>query len=113
MCIFCKIAKKEIPSDVVYENDEIICFNDIHPAAPVHVLIVPKKHYDDVLELSATEEGLAVLNAVFQAVGKVSEITGTQEGFRLINNCREKGGQTVMHVHFHLLGGTAFSEKII
>ncbi|MBN1892657.1 MAG: histidine triad nucleotide-binding protein [Clostridiales bacterium] len=113
MCIFCKIADKEIPSDVVYENDKVICFNDIRPAAPVHVLIVPKKHYDDVLELSASEEGLAVLNDVFKAVEKVSEITGTQEGFRLINNCREKGGQTVMHVHFHLIGGTTLTEKMI
>lgn len=113
MCIFCKIANKEILSIVVYEDEDVICFNDIHPAAPVHVLIVPKKHFDDVLELSESEEGRKTLEAIFRAVGKVSEITGTQDGFRLINNCREKGGQSVMHVHFHLLGGTMFSEKII
>jgi histidine triad (HIT) family protein len=113
MCIFCKIAMKEIPSTVVYEDEDIICFNDIHPAAPVHVLIVPKKHYEDIMELSASEDAEKVLGAVFRAVSKVAELTGTQDGFRIVNNCREKGGQSVMHVHFHLLGGAVFSEKII
>ena len=113
MCIFCKIAMKEIPSTVVYEDEDVICINDIHPAAPVHVLIVPKKHYEDIMELSASEDAEKVLGAVFRAVSKVAELTGTQDGFRIVNNCREKGGQSVMHVHFHLLGGTVFSEKII
>jgi histidine triad (HIT) family protein len=107
------IAGKEIPSTVVYEDEDVICINDIHPAAPVHVLIVPKKHYEDIMELSASEDAEKVLGAVFRAVSKVAELTGTQDGFRIVNNCREKGGQSVMHVHFHLLGGTVFSEKII
>ncbi len=113
MCIFCKIIDKEIPSNIVYEDEDVICFNDIHPAAPVHVLIVPRKHYDDVMELTSSEDAGKVLHAVFCAVSKVAERTGTQDGFRIVNNCREKGGQSVMHVHFHLLGGTVFSEKII
>lgn len=107
------IARKEIPSSVVYEDEDVICFNDIHPVTPVHVLIVPKNHYEDIMELSASEDAGKVSGAVFRAVTKVAELTGTQDGFRLINNCREKGGQSVMHVHFHLLGGTKFSEKII
>ena len=113
MCIFCKIAGKEIPSTVVYEDEDVICFNDIHPATPIHVLIVPKKHYEDAMELSASKDAEKVLGAVFRAVTNVAELTGTQDGFRIVNNCREKGGQSVMHVHFHLLGGKTFSEKII
>jgi len=113
MCIFCKIAQKEIPATIVFENDDVICLNDSHPAAPVHGLIVPKKHYEDALDLTASGDAEKVLGSVFRAAAKVAELTGTQDGFRLINNCREKGGQTVMHVHFHLIGGATLSEKII
>lgn len=113
MCLFCKIANKEIPSTIVYENDDVICFNDIHPSAPVHVLIVPKKHFDSIMDLADSNEGKEAFQKVLLAVSEVARITGTEGGFRLINNCGEDGGQTVMHVHFHLLGGTKLSEKIL
>jgi len=112
-CVFCMIAKKEIPSNVVYENDDVICFNDLKPITPVHVLIVPKKHFDDILDLSATQEGQQVMTAVLKAVPEVAGITGVESGFRLINNCREDGGQTVMHVHFHLIGGIKLGAKML
>ena len=113
MCIFCKIIEKEIPSDIVYENDDVICFNDIHPAAPVHVLIVPKKHFDNVMDMALSEEGQYYSDVVLKAAAKVASIKQTQSGFRLINNCGEDGGQTVLHVHFHLLGGKKLNEKIL
>ena len=114
-CIFCKIIKGEIDSKIVYENEKVICFHDISPAAPVHVLIVPKTHYCDVLELEADKEkGAGICLAVFSAVKEVAEKTGVSEkGFRVINNCREYGGQTVNHVHFHLLGGKKLNVKLI
>jgi len=113
MCIFCKIASKEIPSTVVYENDDVICINDLKPATPVHVLIIPKKHFDDILDLSTSKEGMEAMTSVLKAIPEVVRITGLEKGFRLINNCREQGGQTVMHVHFHLIGGVRLGEKMI
>lgn len=112
-CIFCMIANKEIPSAIVYENDEVICFKDLKPVAPVHVLIVPKKHFDDILDLSASKEGHETMTALLKAVSEVAKVTGVEEGFRLISNCREFGGQTVMHVHFHMIGGIRISEKLL
>lgn len=114
-CIFCKIVKGEIDSEFVYENEDVVCFNDISPAAPLHILIVPKKHYADILDLeSDSENGAEVLQAVFSAVGKVAEKTGiSKKGFRIINNCGEYGGQTVNHVHFHLLGGKKLNAKLV
>jgi len=113
MCIFCKIADKEIPATVVYENDDVICINDVKPISPVHVLIIPKKHFDDILDLSATQEGQKVMTDVLKAIPEVARITGVESGFRLINNCRAEGGQTVMHVHFHLIGGIKLGEKML
>jgi len=114
MCVFCEIAKKNIPSTIVYENDDVICINDLKPVTPVHVLIIPKKHFADILELPETEEGQKVMTDVLKAVPEVARITGLEAGgFRLINNCRENGGQTIMHVHFHLLGGVKMGEKMI
>lgn len=113
MCIFCKIADGSIPSDIVYENDAVICFRDIHPATPEHILIVPKKHFDDILDLSSSEEGVEAMGAVLRAVPEVVRICGLETGFRFVNNCREFGGQTVMHVHFHILGGIRFSERMV
>jgi len=112
-CIFCMIANKEIPSSVIYENDDVICFKDLKPVAPVHILIAPKKHYDDILDLASAEDGAETMSAIMSAISVVTELTGVEEGFRLINNCREFGGQTVMHVHFHLIGGMKISEKLL
>ena len=114
-CIFCRIAAHEIASKIVYEDDSVICFYDIHPAAPVHVLIVPKEHYTDILELNSDKETSArVMSAVMDAVSKVAELEGVdRDGFRLINNCGLYGGQTIPHLHFHLLGGVKLKEKLI
>ncbi len=114
-CIFCRIAAHEIPGNIVYENDNVICFRDIHPAAPVHVLIVPKEHYTDILELNSDKVAAAsVMSVVMDAVAKVAEAEGVdKDGFRLINNCGLNGGQTIPHLHFHLLGGVKLKEKLI
>ena len=103
-CIFCKIANKELPADIVFEDDELIAFNDISPQAPTHVLVVPKIHIPTVNDLGdddAERMGRLVLCA--QALAEARGIDG--DGYRLILNCNEGGGQTVFHIHLHLLGG--------
>lgn len=103
-CIFCKIAKGEIPSDIVFEDDKIIAFKDLNPIAPVHVLIIPKEHIASAMEIN--EKNSAVVAHIFNRAGEIAEKLGIAEsGFRLVNNCGKDGGQTVFHLHFHLLGG--------
>ncbi|MGI6224638.1 MAG: histidine triad nucleotide-binding protein [Peptococcales bacterium] len=102
-CIFCKIANKEIPTQVVYENDSIIAFNDIDPQAPIHILVIPKKHISDIVSLP--QEEYDIVKEIFKAINQIAQAKGiAEDGFRIVNNCREKGGQTVSHLHFHLLG---------
>ena len=113
MCIFCKIVSKEIPADILYENDDLICIRDIKPAAPLHALLIPKKHYADILEMAKDKGGADTAAAVRSALPEIVEATGAEKGFRLVNNCREFGGQSVMHVHFHLLGKIKMTEKIL
>ena len=110
MCIFCDIVEGKIPSSKVYENDKVLCFNDINPQAPVHVLVVPRKHFDNILEMSSDAE---TCQAVAAAIKEVAALKDLGSGFRVINNCGEDGGQTVNHVHFHVIGGTKLSEKIL
>lgn len=101
-CIFCKIANKEITSDYVYEDDKIISFRDMEPQAPEHVLIIPKHHIES---LDAVKESDAELLAhILLKVKDIAADLGMKDGYRLINNCGEDGGQTVKHLHFHLLG---------
>jgi histidine triad (HIT) family protein len=102
-CIFCKIANKEIPSQIIYEDDSVLAFNDIEPQAPVHVLVVPKKHIKDITSLS--EADFNIIDKIFKAINKIAQEKGIDDGFRIVNNCGEKGGQSVHHLHFHLLGG--------
>jgi len=103
-CLFCKIAGGEIPSKKAYEDDQVVVFHDISPVAPVHVLIVPKKHLASTNDLSEAESGLIV--HVFKVAVKVaSELGLSENGYRIVNNCGKDGGQTVEHLHFHLLGG--------
>lgn len=103
-CIFCKIVKGELPSKKVYENEHVLAFHDIQPAAPVHVLIIPKKHISSMNE--AGPEDREALGEVLLAARKVAQDLGVAEsGYRLINNCGPDGGQVVYHVHVHLLGG--------
>lgn len=103
-CIFCKIANKEITSNIVYEDDMVIAFNDLNPVAPVHILVVPKKHMTDILNVE--KEDMKYIEAVVEAIQKITKEKGIAEsGFRVVNNCGEDGGQTVKHIHFHIIGG--------
>lgn len=101
-CIFCKIANGEIPSNKVYEDEQIICFHDADPQAPVHVLIIPKKHIPSLDEV--TEEDKELLGDLMLKVQDLAKDLGLDNGYRLVNNCGEDGFQTVKHLHFHLLG---------
>ena len=110
-CIFCKIINKEIPSSIVYEDDEIIAFRDIHPVTPVHILVIPKKHITSLANLGKEDE--AVVGKIYGVINKIAKQEGILEkGFRVIVNCGEDGGQEVQHLHFHLLGGKKLGVKI-
>ena len=110
-CLFCKIIAGDIPSAKVYEDEHVFAFRDINPQAPVHVLIVPKKHMANILELAG--DGAGIADAVVNAVKVIAEQEGIAEsGFRVITNCGRDGAQTVEHLHFHLLGGAALTEKM-
>lgn len=113
-CLFCKIIRGEIPADIVYSNESVVAFRDIRPAAPVHVLIVPRKHVADIMKLAQEDGGSDLMQQILLAVPEVARRTGVDKsGFRLINNCGEEGGQTIMHVHFHLIGGRSLGEKLL
>lgn len=111
-CIFCKIIKREVPSEIVYEDNEIIAFKDIQPAAPIHILVIPKKHIPSLAHLETEDEVL--IGKIYTVINKVAQDKGVKEkGFRVIVNCGEDGGQEVGHLHFHLLAGTKLGEKIV
>lgn len=113
-CLFCKIARGDIPSDKVHEDEDVIVFKDIHPVAPVHALVVPKRHYDTLLEMTADARGEKDVVAAMRAVKVAAAKLGVEKrGFRLINNCGDDGGQTIPHVHFHLIGGKALGEGLV
>lgn len=110
-CLFCKIIKREIPSKVVYEDDTVLAFRDINPVAPVHILVIPKKHIGSLVEL--TNEDEAIVGKIYTIINKIAKQEGIAEkGFRVIVNCGEDGGQEVKHLHFHLLGGKKLGTKI-
>ncbi|MDQ2085673.1 histidine triad nucleotide-binding protein [Herbivorax sp. ANBcel31] len=111
-CIFCKIIKKEIPSTIYYENDKIIAIKDINPAAPVHVLIIPKKHIENVKDIDK-DNGQLLIDIHLAANKVAEELDISQKGYRLITNVGKGAGQTVPHLHYHLLGGVEMTEKII
>ena len=113
MCLFCDIIEGKIPSTKVYENDHVLAFADINPVAPVHVLVVPKKHFDDITDMAVKPEGDLYMTEVMKGINEVARIKGLDNGFRVINNCGADGGQTVMHLHFHLIGGVKLGEKIL
>jgi len=103
-CIFCKIAKKIIPTDLVYEDDLVVAFNDINPKAPVHILIVPKKHIETIDHLQPEDEKL--IGTVIFVAQKIAREKGiSKKGYRLVFNVKSHGGQVVDHIHLHLLGG--------
>lgn len=102
-CIFCKIVNKEIPAEVVYENDTVMVFKDIQPAAPVHLLLIPKKHIPTFFDLQEEDAGL--LGDIHLAAVHVARDLGLEKGFRLVGNCNEEAGQLVFHIHYHLMAG--------
>ncbi|MEL7655307.1 MAG: histidine triad nucleotide-binding protein, partial [Bacillota bacterium] len=101
-CIFCMISNKDIPSKVVYEDDRIMVFHDLEPQAPVHVLMIPKKHISSMDDLAEEDADLA--GYLMLKVKDIAKELGLENGYRLVNNCGEDGMQTVKHLHFHLLG---------
>ena len=103
-CIFCKIIHGEIPSELVYEDDWVAAFKDVAPVAPVHILIVPKKHIPALND--ASDEDSLALGKIQLAAVKIAEAQGIKDkGYRLISNCGKDAGQVVMHIHYHLIGG--------
>lgn len=105
-CLFCKIINGDIPSKKVFENDKVYAFNDIAPQAPVHVVIVPKTHIASANEITA--QNSACVADIYEAIPEIAKILGVSEtGYRIVNNCGKDAGQTVFHIHFHLMGGDA------
>ncbi|ABO51001.1 histidine triad (HIT) protein [Desulforamulus reducens MI-1] len=102
-CIFCKIITGEIPSQVVYQDEKVYAFKDIAPAAPVHILIIPKKHISSLEDLGSEDADL--MGHILLIAAKLAKELGLAKGFRIVSNCGDEGGQTVYHIHFHLLGG--------
>ena len=100
-CLFCKILKGEIPSTKIYEDEYVYAFKDIDPQAPFHAIVIPKTHIESANEI--TSENSAAVAKVFEAVAKISKAENLENGYRVVNNCGKDGGQTVNHMHFHLL----------
>jgi histidine triad (HIT) family protein len=106
-CIFCKIARKEIPARIVYDDRQVVAFEDLNPQAPHHTLVIPKAHYDTFNDVGAGEESL--VGHMMVVAARVAKDKGLdKEGYRLVANCLESAGQSVFHVHLHLLGGRRF-----
>lgn len=106
-CLFCKIAAGEIPSKKVYEDEQVYAFYDIDPQAPVHVLLIPKTHIASAAEITA--ENSAVVAHIFEIAAQIAKELGLDDGFRIVSNCGDSAGQTVKHLHFHLMGGRTFT----
>lgn len=110
-CIFCKIIKKEIPANVIYEDDDVIAFKDINPIAPVHVLIIPKHHFVSVVEIN--EGDIAVMGKLVWVAKKIAEdLKISDGGYKLLIRVGKNGGQEISHLHMHLVGGARLSENI-
>lgn len=106
-CLFCKIAAGEIPSKKVYEDEQVCAFYDIDPQAPVHVLLIPKTHIASAAQI--TSENSAVVSHIFEVAAQIAKELGLADGFRIVSNCGDSAGQTVKHLHFHLMGGRTFT----
>ncbi len=110
-CLFCKIASGEVPSKKVYENEYVYAFYDIHPVAPVHVLVIPKIHIESINEVN--DENIDYVKNILLSIKEVAKICGVYDkGYRVITNCGEDGGQVVPHLHFHIIGGKKLGPKI-
>ena len=109
-CLFCKIAAGQIPSDKVYEDDSVLAFRDIAPQAPTHILVIPKAHITDASQINS--ENAALIAHCLEVVAKVAQSEGLKNGFRLVSNCGADAGQTVKHLHFHILGGKVMTLEM-
>lgn len=109
-CIFCRIAAGEIPSNKVYEDDQVIAFYDLNPMAKVHILVIPKMHIANVMEIN--EENSAVVAHIFEVIAKIAKNLHLEEGFRVVSNCNAYAGQSVFHLHYHILGGEQLSMEM-
>ena len=110
-CLFCRIISGEIPSTKVYEDEYVYAFRDINPQAPVHIIVVPKEHICCAEAIDG--DNSAWVARCFEAIARIARAEGLDKGFRVVNNCGEDGGQTVMHLHFHIIGGMKLSDKIV
>lgn len=107
-CIFCKIANKEINSSFVYEDEDIVVFHDVNPVAPVHLLAIPKKHISSIMEIGELEDSIS--SRILKIISKIAkDMKIDEEGFRIVSNTGAGAGQSVGHLHFHILGGRKFS----
>ena len=102
-CLFCKIVAGQIPSTKVYEDEQVLAFRDIAPQAPTHILVIPKTHIASVAEVNAENSGLVA--HIFEVIPKIAKEEGLETGYRVVSNCGADAGQTVHHLHFHILGG--------
>ena len=109
-CLFCKIIAGDIPSTKVYEDDLVYAFRDINPQAPTHILVIPKAHIDSVNGITA--ENSAVVARIFEVIPKIAAEEGLTNGYRVVSNCGKDAGQTVFHLHFHILGGKELSLQM-
>ncbi len=109
-CLFCRIIAGEIPSNKVYEDETVLAFRDIAPQAPTHILVIPKAHISGVSAITA--ENSAVVAHIFEVIPQIAAAEGLTEGFRVVSNCGDHAGQTVHHLHFHILGGKQLSLEM-
>jgi len=109
-CIFCRIVSGQIPSSRVYETDQVLAFDDIHPMAPVHVIVIPKNHIPTLMDLTAGMHECDALMRAVQEVAKIKKID--QNGFRTVINCNPEGGQVIFHLHLHVLGGERLRDEL-
>ena len=109
-CLFCKIIAGDIPSTKVYEDDLVLAFRDIAPQAPTHILVIPKTHITSVAELN--EENASVVAHIFTVIPQIAKAEGLENGYRVVSNCGQDAGQTVHHLHFHILGGKTLNIQM-
>lgn len=109
-CLFCKIVARDIPSTKVYEDDIILAFRDIAPQAPTHILVIPKAHIPSCD--GVTEENSSVVAHIFEVIPQIAHAEGLVNGYRVVSNCGQDAGQTVPHLHFHILGGTQLNLEM-
>ncbi len=109
-CLFCKIISGDIPSTKVYEDEKVLAFRDIAPQAPTHILVIPKEHIASVAEIN--ESNSKVVSHIFEVIAKIAKDEGLSGGYRVVSNCGDDAGQTVHHLHYHILGGKKLNVEM-